>query len=195
MMWRIDMGKIVVSENITLDGVVEDPTGEGGSAEGGWFTENLGDREAWAKVEFAEALGADALLLGRRTDEYFGPRWNTAPGEWADRLRALPKFVVSSTIDQALWVNSTVVKGDIVSEIEKLKREIAGEIVVYGSHRLVRTLFEHDLVDEVRLCVFPVVAGAGGRLFGEASGTVPLRLLGAEAIPGGLVHLTYEVRR
>ena len=176
------MGKIVVSQNISLDGVVEDPTGEGGFARGGWFGRYMGDREAWARVELAEALGADALLLGRRTDEYFGPRWNTADGEWADRLRSIPKYVVSSTIDEAVWVNSTVLKGDVVEEAQGLKRRITGEIVVYGSRQLARTLLEYDLVDELRLIVFPVVLGAGERLFGDSSDTTSLRLLDTQTI-------------
>ena len=189
------MGKLVVSENISLDGVVEDPTGEGGFARGGWFAQHMGeDREAWAKVEYAEALSAEALLMGRRTDEYFGPRWNTAEGDWADRLRTLPKYVVSSTIDEAVWVNSTVLRGDVVEEVRKLKEQIAGEIVVYGSRQLVRTLQEYDLVDELRLTVFPVVVGAGEHLFGETSGTMSLRLLDMQTL-GGLAHLTYEVAR
>ena len=187
------MGKIVVSENVSLDGVVEDPTGEGGFARGGWFARYMGDRESWAQVEYAEALSAEALLLGRRTDEYFGPRWNTAEGDWADRLRMLPKFVVSSTIDKALWVNSTVLKGDVVEEVLKLKEQIAGEIVVYGSRQLARTLMEHDLVDELRLMVFPVVLGDGDRIFGESSDSMSLRLLETRAVGGGIARLAYEV--
>ncbi|NEN05868.1 dihydrofolate reductase family protein [Diaminobutyricibacter tongyongensis] len=190
------MGKIVVSENVSLDGVVEDPTGEAGFARGGWFAEYMGDdREAWARIEYAEALGADALLHGRRTDEYFGPRWNVAPGEWADRLRSLPKYVVSSTITEPIWVNSTVVSGDVVDEVRKLKQDTSGEIVVYGSRQLVHTLLEHDLVDEVRLTVFPVVLGAGERLFGASADTMSLRLRNTQTVGDGLTHLTYEVVR
>jgi dihydrofolate reductase len=190
------MGKIVVSENVSLDGVVEDPTGEGGFERGGWFRENMGDdRESWAKVELAEALGAEALLHGRRTDEYFGPRWNDAPGEWADRLRALPKYVVSSTITDPLWVNSTVLSGDVVTEVQNLKDALDGEIVVYGSRQLVHDLIDHDLVDEFRLTVFPVVLGAGERLFGDTSDSISLRLLRAQTVGEGLAHLTYGVVR
>lgn len=189
------MGKIVVSENVSLDGVVEDPTGEGGFARGGWFAQYIGDREAWAKVEYAEALGADALLMGRRTDEYFGPRWNSAEGDWAQRLRVLPKFVVSSTIDEAVWVNSTVLRGDVVEEVLKLKEQIAGEIVVYGSRQLARALMEHGLVDELRLIVFPVVLGAGARLFGDSGAKTSLRLLETQTIGGGLARLAYQVVR
>src|SRR5919197_5416475 len=169
------MGKIVVSENVSLDGVVQDPTGEEGFTHGGWFVQ-IGekDREEWAKVEFEEALGAEALLLGRRSDEYFGSRWNSRAGEWADRLNSLPKYVVSSTLDDPVWNNSTVLKGDVVTEVAKLKQQLDGDIVVPASYQLVRTLMEHDLVDEMRLVVFPVVLGAGERLFGETTDKKPM---------------------
>jgi dihydrofolate reductase len=187
------MGKIVVSQNVSLDGVVEDPTGEEGFRHGGWFEQFMGrDRGAWAEAEFSEARRAVALLLGRRTDAYFGPRWSAATGEWADRLNSLPKYVVSSTLEEPKWTNVTVVNGDVVSEVSELKRQIHGEIVVYASRRLVRTLIEHDLVDELRLMVFPVVLGAGERLFGEASDKKPMRLIDARAVGDGLAYLTYE---
>ncbi|MCW3021921.1 MAG: deaminase/reductase [Conexibacter sp.] len=190
------MGRIVVSENVSLDGVVEDPTGEEGFKHGGWF-EQFGerDREAWAKVEFAEALGAAAVLLGRRSDEYFGTRWSSRGGEWADRLNSLPKYVVSSTLVHPAWTNATVLKGDVVGEVSKLKRELDGEIVVYASRPLVQTLMEHDLVDELRLMVYPVVLGAGERLFGDTSDKKPLRLLDARTVGDGLAYLTYELVR
>jgi dihydrofolate reductase len=190
------MGKIVVSENVTLDGVVQDPTGEDGFRHGGWFSE-IGDkdREEWAKVEFEEALGAEALLLGRRSDEYFGPRWVGRSGEWADRLNSLPKYVVSSTLVDAHWSNSTVLKGDVVEEVSKLKQELDGEVVVYASRQLVHTLMEHDLVDEVRLMVYPVVLGTGDRLFGETSEKKSMRLVGARPVGESLAHLRYEVVR
>ena len=116
------MGRIVISENVSLDGVMEDPTGEEGSKHGGWFQEFLnGDSDAWAELGLEEALGASAMLVGRRSDEYFGSRWNTREGEWADRLNSLPKYVVSSTLEEPVWVNSTVLTGDVVSEVSKLK--------------------------------------------------------------------------
>ena len=187
------MGKIVISQNVSLDGVVQDPTGEEGFKHGGWFDHFLDkDREAWAKVEFEEALGAEALLLGRRTDEYFGSRWNSQSGEWADKLNSLPKYVVSSTLEDPVWANSTVLKGDVVEEVSKLKQRLDGEIVVYASRQLVRTLVEHDLVDELRLMVFPVVLGAGERLFGETSDKTPLRLLDSRTVGDSLACLTYE---
>jgi dihydrofolate reductase len=190
------MGKIVVSENVSLDGVVEDPTGEEGFRHGGWF-EQFGekDREAWAEVEFAEALGAEALLLGRRSDEFFGARWPSRSGEWADRLNSLPKYVVSSTLENPRWTNSTVLKGDVAGEVSKLRRELDGEIVVMASTQLVRTLMEHDLVDELRLMVFPVVLGDGERLFGETSEQKPVRLIDTRTVGDGLAYLTYELVR
>jgi dihydrofolate reductase len=190
------MGKIVISENVSLDGVVQDPTGEAGFRHGGWFNE-IGDtdREAWAKVEFEEALGTEALLLGRRSDEYFGSRWLGRSGEWADRLNSLPKYVVSSTLGAAHWSNSTVLKGDVVEAVSKLKQEREGEIVVYASRQLVHTLMEHDLVDELRLIVFPFVLGAGERLFGETSDKKSLRLLRTRPVGESLAYLSYEVVR
>jgi dihydrofolate reductase len=190
------MGKIVISENVTLDGVVQDPTGEEGFRHGGWFSQ-IPEKEfaEWAKVEFEEALGAAALLLGRRSDEYFGPRWVGRSGEWADRLNSLPKYVVSSTLVDAQWSNSTVLNGEVVNEVSKLKQELDGEIVVYASRQLVHTLMEHDLVDEVRLMVFPFVLGTGERLFGETSQKRPIRLLDTRTVGESLAHLRYEVIR
>jgi dihydrofolate reductase len=190
------MGRIVISENVSLDGVVQDPTGEEGFRHGGWFGQ-VGDkdREEWAKVEFEEALHAEALLLGRRSDAYFGPRWTGRSGEWADRLNGLPKYVVSSTLVDPEWSNSTVLKGEVVNEVSKLKQKLDGEIVVYASRQLVHTLMEHDLVDELRLMVYPVVLGAGERLFGETSDKKSIRPLNARTVGDSLVYLTYEVVR
>ena len=190
------MGKIIISENISLDGVVQDPTGEEGFRLGGWFGQFGGkDIEEWAKVALDEALRAEALLLGRRSDEWFAARWASRDGEWADRLNSLPKYVVSSTLDQAKWANSTVLKGDVVTEVSKLRQELDGDIVVYGSTRLVHTLMEHDLVDELRLTVYPVVLGSGERLFGETSDKIPMRLISTQTVGDGLALLTYEVVR
>ena len=187
------MGKIVISENVTLDGVVQDPTGEEGFRHGGWFSQIRDkDREEWAKVEFEEALGAEALLLGRRSDEYFGPRWVGRSGEWADRLNSLPKYVVSSTLQDPDWNNSTVLKSDVVNEVSKLKQEVAGDIVVYASFQLLRTLIEHDLVDELRLMVLPVVLGTGERLFGETSDKKPMRLVDTRTVDDDIAFLTYQ---
>jgi dihydrofolate reductase len=191
------MGKIVVSENITLDGVVQDPTGEEGSKHGGWFLEvEDKDRQEWGKVEFQEALDAEALLLGRRSYEYFAAGWSSRPGAWADRLRDLPKYVVSSSaLDGPDWMHATVIKSDAVGEISNLKQRLDGEIVVYGSRQLVRTLIDHDLVDEVRLTIYPVVLGAGERLFDDLADKTSLRLAKATTIGDGFAFLTYEVVR
>jgi dihydrofolate reductase len=133
--------------------------------------------------------------MGRRSDEYFAARSSSQSGEWLDRLISLPKYVVSSTLEKAKWTNATVLKGEVVSEVAKLKQRTDGEIVVYGSRPLVRTLMEHDLVDELRLTVFPVALGAGERLFGETSDKRPLRLIDAKTLGSGLAHLTYERAR
>jgi dihydrofolate reductase len=190
------MGKLVISENVSLDGVVQDPTGDEGFQRGGWFGQ-IGDkdREEWAKVEFEEALRTAALLLGRRSYEWFAARWPSRSGEWADRLNSLPKYVVSSTLVDAAWNNSTVLKGEVVNEVSQLKQELDGEIVVYASCQLVRTLIEHDLVDELRLMVYPVVLGAGERLFGETSDKKSMRLLDTRTVGDGLAYLTYELIR
>ncbi len=190
------MGKIIISENVSLDGVVQDPTGEEGFRLGGWFGQ-IGDkdREAWAQVELDEALGSEALLLGRRSYEFFAARWSSRSGEWADRLNSLPKYVVSSTLHAPKWTNATVLNGDLVDEVTKLKRELDGEIVVYASYQLERALIEHDLVDELRLVVFPVVLGAGERLFGETSDKKPMRLVDSKTIGDGLAFLTYQPAR
>ena len=129
------MGKIVISENVSLDGVVQDPTGEEGFRHGGWLAE-VGDRdrEAWAKVGFDEALGAEALLLGRRSYEFLAERWPSRSGEWADRLNSMPKYVVSSTLEEPDWNNSTILKGNVVTEVSKLKQQLDGEIVVPASY-------------------------------------------------------------
>ena len=188
------MGKIVISTNVSLDGVVQDPDGAEGFRLGGWFSQFGGkDLEQWASVSLAEALGTEALLLGRRSDEWFATRWASRTGEWADRLNSLPKYVVSSSLEDPGWSNSTVLPGDdVVAEVSKLKKELAGELVVYASYQLGRTLIEHDLVDELRLVVFPVVLGAGQRLFGETSDQKPMRLVDTKTIGDGLVFLTYE---
>jgi len=190
---RTEMGKIVISENVSLDGVIQDPTGEEGFRLGGWFGQ-IGDkdREAWAKVELDEALGTEALLLGRRSYEYFAARWASRSGEWADRLNGLPKYVVSSTLEDPDWNNSTVLKGDVVNEVSKLKQEVSGDIVVYASGQLVHTLLEHDLVDELRLMIYPFVLGAGERLFGETSDKKPMRLVDTRTVGDGLAFLTYQ---
>jgi dihydrofolate reductase len=187
------MGKIVVTTNSTLDGVVQDPDGKEGFGLGGWFARYGGaDLDEWAEVETDEALRAGALLLGRRSDEWFGTRWASREGVWADRLNSLPKYVVSTTLEHPVWTNSTVLTGNLADEVSRLRQEVHGDVLVYASYQLVRTLLEHDLVDELRLVVFPVVLGAGERLFGETGVTAPLRLLSSRTIGDGLAFLTYQ---
>lgn len=185
------MGRIVVSEFVSLDGVIEDPAGGEGFRLGGWVGEIKG-REAADELKLDEALGTAALLLGRRTYEFFAARWPSRSGELADRLNGLPKYVVSSTLEDPDWNNSTVLRGDVVNEASKLKQELDGEVVVYGSFQLVRTLIEHDLVDELRLMIYPVVLGAGRRLFGETGDKKPMRLVDTRTVGGGVAFLTYE---
>ena len=190
------MGKIVISTNVSFDGVVQDPDGKEGFRLGGWFGEFGGkDLEEWSKVSFEEALRAEALLLGRRSDEWFAARWLSRSDAWADRLNSMPKYVVSSTLQEPRWSNATVLKGEVVDEVSKLKQELDGDIVVYASYQLGRTLIEHDLVDELRLVVFPVVLGAGERLFGETSDKKPMRLVDTTTIGDGLAFVTYEMVR
>jgi len=189
------VGKIVVSENVTLDGVAQDPAGAEGFGRGGWVG-RVGERgrEGAAKVLLDEALGADAQLFGRRTYEFLAARWPSRSGELADTLNDMPKYVVSSTLKDPDWNNSTVLAGDVVQEVSKLREELDGEIVVAGSIRLVRTLMENDLVDELRLMIYPVVLGSGERLFGETSDLRAVRLV--ETLPvDDLAYLTYEVVR
>ena len=190
------MGKIIISANVSLDGVVQDPDGQEGFSRGGWFVQHGGkDLEEWGQVEYAEALGTSALLLGRRSEEWFGARWSSRPGEFADRLNSLPKYVVSAAPDQPGWTNVTVLTGSAADEVTKVKQQVDGDIVVYGSYQLGRMLIEDDLADELRLIVFPVVVGTGKRLFGETTSAKPFRLTGSRTIGNGLAFLTYEIVR
>src|SRR5256886_13685271 len=159
------MGKIVISENVTLDGVIQDPAGVEGFRLGGWIG-RIGDRgrEEAAKVALDEALGAEGFLLGRRSYEFLAARWPSRSGPLADRMNSLPKYVVSATLADPGWNNSMVLDGDIVDEVSTLKHVVNGEIRVYASSQLVHTLIEHDLVDELRLTVFPLVMRSGNRI-------------------------------
>ena len=188
------MAKIVISTNASLDGVVQDPDGKEGFKLGGWFAEFGGkDLEPWARVFYEEALATDALLLGRHSDAWFAERWLSRDDEWAVRLNSLPKYVVSSTIEHPRWGDGTVLRGDVVDEVSKLKQQLDGEIVVYASYQLARTLLDNDLVDELRLVVFPVMLGTGERLFGETDDQKPMRLVGITTIGDDLARLRYEL--
>ena len=189
------MGTIVISENVSLDGVIQDPAGDEGFRVGGWVG-LIKDSPQLNKLALDEALGAEALLLGRRSYEWFAARWPSRSGELADRLNNLPKYVVSSTLEDPAWNNSTVLKGgDPVAEVSKLRQDLAGRILVPASFQLLRALMEHDLVDELRLKIFPVVLGAGERLFGETGDKKPMRLLDTQTLDDGVAILTYEARR
>jgi dihydrofolate reductase len=190
------MGKIVISENVSLDGVVQDPAGAEGFDRGGWVG-RVGDRgrEEAAKVLLEEALSAEAQLFGRRTYEFLAARWPSRSGELADRLNEMPKYVVSSTLNAPEWNNSTVLNGDAVDKVSNLKQQLNGEIVIAGSIQLVRTLIEHDLVDELRLMVYPVILGAGERLFSQTGDKKPTRLISTRTVDADLAYLTYELVR
>ncbi|HEX5403917.1 MAG TPA: dihydrofolate reductase family protein [Pseudonocardiaceae bacterium] len=186
------MGKIIVSESVSLDGVMQDPT-DGDTSFAGWFNQLTGkDREAWAEVQFEEALGAEAMLLGRRTYEWLVAKgWPTRTGGWADRLTGLPKYVVSSTLRELGWDNTTVLSGDVVDDVTKLRDAVAGDIVVNGSGQLVHTLLEHDIVDELRLMICPFVLGAGDGVFDRTGHRQTMRLMDTRTVGAGLVRLTY----
>jgi dihydrofolate reductase len=188
---RTNVGRIVVTEFMSLDGVIEDPGGAEDFRHGGWsFEISRGDEGDKFKLD--ETMSAEALLLGRVTYEGFAEAWPTRDGEFADKFNTMRKYVVSSTLENPEWNNSTVLKGDVAEEVAKLKQEQDGDIVVHGSPRLVQTLVELDLVDELRLMVFPVVLGTGKRLFGETSDKKPLQLVDSKMVGDGVAILTYE---
>jgi dihydrofolate reductase len=187
----IEMGRIVVTEFVSLDGVVEDPGGDGDFKHAGWsFEISRGDEGDKFKLD--EALDAGALLLGRVTYEGFAAAWPSVEGEFADKFNGMPKYVLSSTIEKAEWNNTTVLRGDVAEEVSKLRQEQDGDIVVHGSAQLVQGLLEHDLVDELRLMVFPVVLGTGKRLFGATSDKKRLRLTDSKTVGDGIAILIYE---
>ena len=171
--------------------MIQDPAGDEGFRVGGWVG-LIKDSPQLAKLALDEALGSEALLLGRRSYEWLAARWPSRSGELADRLNSLPKYVVSSTLDHPGWNNSTVLTGDVLNEVSTLKQRLDGDIVVPASFQLVHTLLEHDLVDELRLKIYPVVLGAGERLFGETSDKKPMRLLDTKTIDGDVAYLSYE---
>ena len=185
------MGTIVISENVSLDGVIEDPAGVEGFRLGGWFWET--DRGVDGEnYTLDKTLHTEALLLGRRSYEFFAATWPSRRGELADKLNSLPKYVVSSTLEDPDWSNSTVLRGNVVDEVWKLKQELDGEIVVLGSRQLARALIEHDLVDELRLMIYPVLLGAGARLFGDTGDKKPMRLVDSRTVGDGIAIVTYE---
>jgi dihydrofolate reductase len=185
------VGKIVVTEFVSLDGVMEDPGGAEGYRHGGWTFEFDRGPEG-DKFKLDEALGAEALLLGRVTYEGFAAAWPSRDGEFADKFNTMPKYVVSSTLEKADWTNSTVLEGDLAAGVAALRQKHDGDVVVNGSARLVQALIEHDLVDELRLMVFPVVLGSGRRLFGETSDKKRFRLTSSTTVGDGVAIQVYE---
>lgn len=185
------MGRIVVSENTSLDGVVQDPAGDEGFRFGGWVG-LIKDHPQVNDLALSDALGAEAMLLGRRSYEWFAARWPTRTGALADRLNGLPKYVVSSRLRHPSWARTTVLAGDALEMVTQLRQELDGDILVLASFQLLRTLIEHDLVDELRLKVFPIVLGVGERLFGETTDRKPMGLLEARPLDGGVAFLRYK---
>jgi len=191
---EMEVGRIVVTEFVSLDGVMEDPGGAENFRHGGWtFEIARGDEGDEFKLD--EALDAAALLLGRVTYEGFAEAWPSREGDFADKFNSMPKYVVSSTLEAAEWNNSTVLEGDVIDEVSKLRRDVDGDVVVHGSAQLVQALIEHDLVDELRLMVFPLVLGTGKRLFGETSDKRPLRLADSKVVGDGVAILVYRPTR
>ncbi|HEY4453068.1 MAG TPA: dihydrofolate reductase family protein [Pseudonocardiaceae bacterium] len=192
------MSKLIVFENVSLDGVIQDPTGDEGFNAVDWRDDLTdADREAWNKLILDDALGADALLLGRGGYEFFAARYPGRTNALADQMNGLPKYVVSSTLTDPKWHNTTVLAGDPLTEVERLKRTVDGEIRVYASARLLSLLLAHDLVDELRLAIFPVLMGAGNRVFARSESGKPLRpkllrLAETRTVGENLLQLTHR---
>jgi dihydrofolate reductase len=189
------MGKIVISENVSIDGVLEDPMGTDGTAFGGWFELlSATDRAAWAETEYQEAMAADTLLFGADTYRWLAPRWADRTGPWADRLREVPIHVLSSTLkdEDLTWGKATLLWGDPLAAVAALRAETPGEVVVNGSGRLARTLIANGLFDELRLLVCPVLVGAGERIFPATERVAPLRLAEQRTIGEQISFLSYR---
>jgi dihydrofolate reductase len=185
------VGRIVVTEYVSLDGVMQAPGGGEDFQHAGWTFE-IDRGEEGDKFKLDETLESKALLLGRVTYEGFAAAWPSMEGEFADKFNSMPKYVVSSTLQQPEWTNSTVLKGEVVEEVAKLRQRLDGDIVVHGSAQLVQTLIEHDLVDQLRVMVFPVVLGTGKRLFGGTSDKKRLRLVDSKTVGDGVAILIYQ---
>jgi dihydrofolate reductase len=185
------VGRIVVTEFVSLDGVMEDPGGSEGTKHAGWSFE-ISRGEEGDRFKLDETMGSDALLLGRNTYEGFAEAWPSRDGEFADKFNTMRKYVVSSTLQSPEWSNSTVLSGDLAEDVTRIRGEHDGDIVVHGSARLVQGLLENDLVDELRLMVFPVVLGSGKRLFGETSGKKRLQLTSSKTVGEGVEILIYQ---
>jgi len=184
------MGRIIVSDNLSIDGVFQDPAGDEGFARGGWVGA-IKDRPELGQLALDDALRSDAMVMGRRTYEWFAGRWPSRSGALADRLNGMPKYVVTSTLPNPAWNNTTVLSGDLLDEVTRLKTQISRDILVTASSGIAHALLEHDLVDELRLKVFPVVLGAGTRLFSKTSASKPMRLVETRCIDGDTAYLVY----
>jgi dihydrofolate reductase len=185
------MGRIVVTEFVSLDGVTEDPGGSEDFKYGGWSFE-IPRGDEGDKFKLDETMASEALLLGRVTYEGFAKAWPTRDGEFADKFNSMPKYVVSSTLKNPEWTNTTVLEGDLAGEVARVKEQHKGDVVVHGSMQLVEALLENDLVDELRLMVYPVVLGSGKRLFGATSDKKPLKLRDSKVVGDGVAILVYE---
>jgi dihydrofolate reductase len=185
------MGRIVVTEFVSVDGVMQDPGGDSTWRHAGW-TFQIKQGQEGADFKLNETRNSEALLLGRVTYQGFAKAWPSVEGEFGDMFNNMPKYVISSTLDKAEWNNTTVLKGDVVKEVSKLRQKPGGDIVVHGSAQLVQTLLEHDLVDELRLMVFPVILGSGKRLFGDTSDKKTMTLADSKTFGAGVTLLTYR---
>jgi dihydrofolate reductase len=185
------MGKIVVTEFMSLDGVIQAPGGGEDFKHAGW-TFKIERGPEGEKFKFEETMGSAAQLLGRKTYEGFAASWPSMKNEFADKFNSMPKYVVSSTLEDPAWTNTTVLSGDLVEEVTKLRDAIDGDIVVHGSAQLVQGLMEHGLVDQLNVMLFPVVLGSGKQLFGEADDKTSLKLSSSQVVGGGVVILIYE---
>jgi dihydrofolate reductase len=186
------MGRIVVTEFVSVDGVMEAPGPDGSGFKHEGWTFNISTGEEGDKFKLDETMASEAQLLGRVTYQAFASAWPSVKDEFGDKFNRMPKYVVSSTLEKAEWNNSTVLRGDVLKEVSKLKQRLDGDIVVHGSAQLVQTLLANDLVDELRLMVYPVVLGSGKRLFGDSSDLKRLRLKDSRTVGDGVLILTYE---
>jgi dihydrofolate reductase len=188
------MGRIVVSQFVSADGVIEDPVGMETLGRGSWTSHGDSGPEG-ERFKLDEVLASEAMLLGRRTYDAYTEAWPPRDGAYADKLNGMPKFVVSSTLQEPPWQNSTVLRGDVLAEVTSLKQRTQGDILVQGSAQLVDALLEDDVVDQWRLMVFPIVVGTGKRCFGDPGQSRPLRLIDARAVGEGVAILVYEPDR
>ena len=188
------MGRIIVTEFVSLDGVMEAPGGGEDYKHAGWTFE-IDRGEEGNQFKLQETADSEALLLGRVTYEGFAKAWPSREGEFADKLNRMPKYVISSTLKKADWNNSTVLNGDVTEEVTKLKKQLKGNIVVHGSAQLVQALAANDLIDELRVMVFPVILGSGKKLFGEMDQKKSMKLIRSQAVGDGVEILIYEPKQ